>query len=89
VPWAVAGAARRFAAALPLRFGAFDFLVRGETPVFLEVNVTGDWRWAEALAGAEPVTLAAARMLCELHWPACRTARDSFDLLGFLSGRPA
>ena len=94
VPPAAAGAARRFAAALPLRFGAFDFLVRDGTPVFLEVNVTGDWRWAEALAGAEPVTLAAARMLCDLHWPACRTApgrhqagQGSFDLLGFLSGR--
>jgi hypothetical protein len=94
VPPAAADAARRFAAALPLRFGAFDFLVRDGTPVFLEVNVTGDWRWAEALAGAEPVTLAAARMLCDLHWPASRGAQGrhqagqrSFDLLGFLSGR--
>lgn len=94
VPPAAASAARRFAAALPLRFGAFDFLVRDGTPVFLEVNVTGDWRWAEALAGAEPVTLAAARMLCDLHWPACRMVpgrhppgQGPFDLLGFLSGR--
>jgi hypothetical protein len=92
---AVADAACRFAAALPLRFGAFDFLVRDGIPVFLEVNVTGDWRWAEALAGTEPVTLAAARMLCDLHWPARRAGPGprqagfaAFDLLGFLSGGP-
>jgi hypothetical protein len=95
VPPAAAGAARRFAAALPLRFGAFDFLLRGETPVFLEVNITGDWRWAEALAGTgRPVTLAAARMLCDLHRaarpaaaPRAAAGPGAFDLLGFLSGR--
>ncbi|HMH91874.1 MAG TPA: hypothetical protein VK586_12425 [Streptosporangiaceae bacterium] len=93
VPPAVAVAARRLVTAWSLRFGAFDFLLRDRAPVFLEANVTGDWRWAEALAGADPVTRAAARMLCDLH-RAARPAgsgpdREPFDVLGFLSGRAA
>jgi hypothetical protein len=90
VPPDAAAAVRQLASVLSLRFGAFDFLLGHRAPVFLEVNVAGDWRWAETLAGAEPVTMAAARMLCDLHraeHPAgSRPGRGSFDLLGFLSG---
>ena len=52
---------------MALRFGAFDFLIRDGTPIFLEVNPDGDWRWAERVSRTTLVTLAAARMLTELH----------------------
>jgi glutathione synthase/RimK-type ligase-like ATP-grasp enzyme len=77
---------------MSLRYGAFDFLLHGETPVFLEVNPDGDWLWAELKAQTAPVTLAVAQMLRKLH----RTYRPSlatpssrgagiFDLLSFLA----
>ncbi len=91
-PPEVVAATELLATAMSLRYGAFDFLVRDGTPVFLEVNPDGDWRWAEAKAGANPVTNAVARLLAGLHREALPGA---FDLLGFLSrapgaaGRPA
>lgn len=92
LPPQVIAAASLLATGLALRFGAFDFLLRGGTPVFLEVNPDGDWRWAEEKAGREQVTMAVSRMLRRLHEEAlarelpagCRRAA-SFDLLRFLS----
>jgi hypothetical protein len=66
-PAAVVAATRLLASVMALRFGAFDFLIRNGTPVFLEVNPDGDWRWAERASGTTAVTLAAARMLTRLH----------------------
>jgi hypothetical protein len=91
LPPAVAAAARFLAAALSLRYAAFDFLLRGDTPVFLEANPDGDWRWLEARTGAAPVTAAVAGMLCRLHRACVAAGPDQrpaspFDLLGFLSG---
>jgi hypothetical protein len=91
-PGAVVSATRRMTAGLGLRFGALDFLVRDGSPVFLEVNPDGDWRWAEHKSATRQVTMAAARMLRRLHLGAhedrllagAGPAR-SFDLLRFLS----
>ncbi|MFG1807616.1 RimK family alpha-L-glutamate ligase [Streptomyces sp. NPDC049040] len=66
-PPSVAAAATRLAAAMSLRYGAFDFLLRAGTPVFLEVNPDGDWRWAERKSHTTPVTAAVAAMLAALH----------------------
>ncbi|MFC5661418.1 hypothetical protein ACFP3U_00320 [Kitasatospora misakiensis] len=63
----VAAATRTLAAAMSLRYGAFDFLLSGGTPVFLEVNPDGDWRWAERRTRTTPVTVAVAAMLAALH----------------------
>ncbi len=52
---------------MSLRYGAFDFLLSAGTPVFLEVNPDGDWRWAERRTRTTPVTLAVAAMLAALH----------------------
>jgi hypothetical protein len=94
LPRAVVVAVRALAEDLCLRYGAFDFLVRAGTPVFLEVNTDGDWLWAERRARTAPVTLAVARMLCDLHRrhrpsPAARVngGADGFNLLSFL-GHP-
>lgn len=86
LPKTVASATQLLAEGLSLRYGAFDFLLQGDTPVFLEVNPDGDWLWAELRAQTAPVTLAAAHMLCELH----RRHRPSlaapgFDLISFLA----
>jgi hypothetical protein len=94
LPRAAVLAAKALAEGLSLRYGAFDFLVRGDLLVFLEVNPDGDWLWAERKARTAPVTAAAARMLCELHrryrpslaTPGTRVA-DSFDLISFLAPR--
>jgi hypothetical protein len=92
LPAAVATAARVLAAAFALRYGAFDFLVRAGSPVFLEVNPDGDWRWAEIRSGSSPVTAATARMLCDLHreqLPAGSRGAPgagSVSLLTFLAG---
>ncbi len=63
----VAAATRTLAAAMSLRYGAFDFLLSAGTPVFLEVNPDGDWRWAERRTRTTPVTVAVAAMLAALH----------------------
>lgn len=66
-PPQVAAATTRLATAMSLRYGAFDFLLRAGTPVFLEVNADGDWRWAERMSHTTPVTAAVAAMLAALH----------------------
>jgi hypothetical protein len=92
LPAAVATAAKVLASAFGLRYGAFDFLVRDGSPVFLEVNPGGDWRWAELRSGCSPVTMAVARMLCDLHREqTAGQAREAplpgaFSLLAFLAG---
>jgi hypothetical protein len=89
-PAAVATAARLLAAAMSLRYGAFDFLIRDGGPVFLEVNPDGDWRWAERRAGTNAVTLGVARLLADLHRDAVPGARPAppVDLLAFLAAAP-
>ncbi|MER6362377.1 hypothetical protein [Kitasatospora sp. NPDC001527] len=67
-----AAAATRVLAAMNLRYGAFDFLLSAGTPVFLEVNPDGDWRWAERPTHGTPVTAAVAAMLTTLHHAAVR-----------------
>lgn len=66
-PAAVRSATRRIARALRLEYAAFDFLMRGKEPVFLEANLDGDWRWLELRAGTAEVTSAVTRMLRDLH----------------------
>ncbi|MFE7189403.1 hypothetical protein [Kitasatospora sp. NPDC057541] len=73
-PARVAAATRTLAAAMELRYGAFDFLLSAGTPVFLEVNPDGDWRWAERRTRGTPVTAALAAMLAALHRTAARGA---------------
>lgn len=63
VPSAIASAIQRLADVLDLGYAAFDFLVNAGEPVFLEANVTGDWRWFERKAGTRTITRAALRML--------------------------
>ena len=91
-PPPAAAATEALAAALSLRYGAFDFLISDGEPVFLEVNADGDWLWAERKAGVGAVTVAVARMLAVLHRQACRALSSAgsgpgpFDLLAFLRG---
>lgn len=66
-PPSVAEATTRLATAMSLHYGAFDFLLRAGTPVFLEVNPDGDWRWAERKSHTTPVTAAVSAMLATLH----------------------
>jgi hypothetical protein len=86
-PAAVAAATRLLATAMSLYYGAFDFLVRGESPVFLEVNSDGDWHWAERKARTSAVTLGVARMLADLHREAIPVGYGAppLDLLAFLT----
>ncbi|MFD0276452.1 hypothetical protein ACFVHB_21460 [Kitasatospora sp. NPDC127111] len=83
-PPAVASATRALAAAMSLRYGAFDFLLSAGTPVFLEVNPDGDWHWAEQRTRTTPVTTAVTTMLATLHRRALPTP-PPFDLLAFLT----
>lgn len=92
-PPAVDAATRTLASALGLRCGAFDFLVRDGSPVFLEASADGDWRWLEHKIGSSPVSEATASMLGALHrehLPPQRAAGSrsscSFSLLTFLAG---
>jgi hypothetical protein len=92
VPASVVSATRMVAEGLSLRYGAFDFLLRGDLLFFLEVNAAGDWLWAEAKAKTAAVTEAAARMLCALHRrhrPSVAAAggrgADGFGLIPFLA----
>jgi hypothetical protein len=92
LPATVVWAATMLAQGLSLRYGAFDFLLQGDRPVFLEVNPDGDWLWAEAKARTAPVTRAVAQLLCALHRkhrPALGASggrvADGFDLLSFLA----
>jgi hypothetical protein len=86
-PAAVAAATRLLATAMSLYYGAFDFLVRNGSPVFLEVNPDGDWHWAERKARTSVVTLGVARMLADLHREAIPVGYGTppLDLLAFLT----
>jgi hypothetical protein len=90
-PPLVAAAAGGLAAALGIDYGAFDFLIARDVPVFLEVNVTGDWSWIEAKAGSAPVSAAVAAMLKDRHDQVTAGSgaprRAALDLVTFLSGR--
>jgi hypothetical protein len=66
-PPRVAAAMTALAAALSVRYGAFDFLIAEGEPVFLELNWAGDWRWFETRARARTVTNAVTAMLRDLH----------------------
>lgn len=86
-------ASRQLASALSMRYCAFDFLIRDGQPIFLEMNPEGDWRWFESKAGTTAVTIAVARMLCDLHRAyrpiaavESRRQTEVFDLLTFLIG---
>ena len=89
-PASVAAATRLLATAMSLHYGAFDFLVRGGSPVFLEVNPDGDWQWAERKARTSAVTLGVARMLADLHREAIPAGHGAppLDLLAFLTATP-
>ncbi len=67
VPSALADAVAAIADALSIKYGAFDFLDADGVPVFLEVNIAGDWCWLETKIGAAPVTMAVATMLASIH----------------------
>lgn len=87
-PAAVADATAAIATALSIDFGAFDFLIAGGVPVFLEVNLAGDWRWLEAITREAPVTAAVTAMLRSKHEQvtgAATTLPIGFDLVTFLS----
>jgi hypothetical protein len=90
-PPRITEATRRLAATLSLDYGAFDFLIAGGVPVFLEVNVTGDWGWIEAKAGSAPVSAAVATMLKDRHDQVAAASggprRAPLDPVTFLSGR--
>lgn len=66
-PNAVAAAASAIASAMSIDYGALDFLMVCGVPVFLEVNLAGDWRWLEAKVRKAPVTAAVAEMLRIRH----------------------
>lgn len=63
----VAAAASAVAAALSIDYGAIDFLISGGVPVFLEVNLAGDWRWLEVKVRSAPVTAAVTELLRSKH----------------------
>lgn len=74
-PAAVAAAVSALATAMSIDYGAFDFLVAAGIPVFLEVNLAGDWRWLEAKVRKAPVTTAVAAMLRAKHEQAAGQAQ--------------
>ncbi|MFI6323639.1 BTAD domain-containing putative transcriptional regulator [Nonomuraea sp. NPDC050556] len=77
----VAEAVHRLAGLWELRYGAFDFLLTRDGPVFLEVNPDGDWRWFESKAHVDDVTIAALSMIRRLHR---QETPAKIDLTGFL-----
>jgi len=95
-PPPIAAAISALAGALSVRYGAFDFLIAGGIPVFLELNWAGDWRWFETRARVRLVTTAVTAMLRDLHHDAVRnsfpqdaggsTWAGHFELIRFLSG---
>ena len=66
-PDAVAAAASAVAASMSIDYGALDFLMAGGVPVFLEINLAGDWLWLETKVRRTPVTAAVAAMLRSKH----------------------
>ena len=86
-PPAVAIAARLLAAGLAIQYGAIDFLIVNGDPVFLEVNLNGDWHWLETKLAATPVTDAVVTMLRDLHTSATAGGAGlAADPISFLSG---
>ncbi|GAB1823853.1 BTAD domain-containing putative transcriptional regulator [Herbidospora sp. RD11066] len=85
VPADVAEAVTRLADLWGLRYGAFDFLLTPDGPVFLEVNPDGDWRWFESKAGVDDISMATLAMVRGLHRETTRIDLAGFLLLG---GRP-
>ncbi|MFC4586166.1 BTAD domain-containing putative transcriptional regulator [Sphaerisporangium corydalis] len=84
VPEAVEEAVHKLAELWGLRYGAFDFLLTEDGPVFLEVNPDGDWRWFESKAGVDDVSISALSMVRTLHRQATRQGSSTIDLAGFL-----
>ncbi|WP_066366080.1 BTAD domain-containing putative transcriptional regulator [Herbidospora mongoliensis] len=87
VPSDVAEAVTRLADLWGLRYGAFDFLLTTDGPVFLEVNPDGDWRWFESKAGVDDISMATLAMVRSLHRETTRIDLTGFLLLGG-PGRP-
>ncbi|NUP80358.1 MAG: hypothetical protein HOV96_22715 [Nonomuraea sp.] len=84
-PEPVLSAVRRLADLWHLRYGAFDFLMTRQGPVFLEANSDGDWRWFESKAGVDDVSMAALAMVRTLHSQSAPKPAASIDLAGFLT----
>ncbi len=87
VPADVAEAVSRLADLWGLRYGAFDFLLTADGPVFLEVNPDGDWRWFESKAGVDDISMATLAMVRGLHRETTRIDLAGFLLLGGPSAR--
>ncbi len=87
---AITEAVQMLATAMSLEYGAFDFLSADGVPVFLEVNVSGDWCWLETKTGAATVTIAVCSMLAELHHRVLGNGgspgRSQLDPVRFLTG---
>lgn len=84
-PSAVARAVGLLSKAWRVTYGAFDFLIDGGEPVFLEFNEHGDWCWFERRAGDDPVSRAAARTVLRLHRARVGCGQpQGFALLAFL-----
>ncbi|HUR01285.1 MAG TPA: BTAD domain-containing putative transcriptional regulator [Nonomuraea sp.] len=84
-PEPVVEAVHRLAGIWGLRYGAFDFLLTRQGPVFLEVNRDGDWRWFEAKAGVDDVSIATLSTVRTLHSQVARAGAATIDLAGFLA----
>ncbi|MFG1963438.1 BTAD domain-containing putative transcriptional regulator [Nonomuraea sp. NPDC049028] len=84
-PEPVVEAVHRLAGIWGLRYGAFDFLLTRQGPVFLEVNRDGDWRWFEAKAGVDDVSIATLSTVRTLHRQVARAGSATIDLAGFLA----
>ncbi len=67
VPDGLDAVVRKLASQWALHYGAFDFLMSPDGPVFLEVNTDGDWRWFEGKAQSSAVSSAAWRLVAGLH----------------------
>jgi hypothetical protein len=87
VPDPVAVAVHSLAKAWNLVYGAFDFLIDDDGPVFLEVNPHGDWRWFEQrAAGADRISIATVRMVYDMH--RVHAPAGATGLLTFLGAVP-
>jgi hypothetical protein len=76
-------ASRQLAEKWNLSYGAYDFLLDENGPVFLEANAHGDWRWYERKASSDSVSTLAGRMVASLHRSA--TGKEPrLDLLALL-----
>ncbi|HUC56398.1 MAG TPA: hypothetical protein VMA95_03295 [Streptosporangiaceae bacterium] len=85
-PPVIKEAVRALAGAMALEYGAFDFLSAQGIPIFLEVNVSGDWRWLETKTGTPAVTNAVSSMLAGLHREAAGVSRSPVNPISFLTG---